>query len=60
MSAFTCPVCFYDKMSYPPKDYSICMRCGTEFGNDDEFKSHEELRQDWEDAGKPFFYEPTL
>jgi predicted amidophosphoribosyltransferase len=41
-----CPVCGYF-MDYEPKDYNICPCCATEFGNDDAFSSHAELRQDW-------------
>jgi hypothetical protein len=53
---FTCPVCFYDKLHEPPRDYNICECCGTEFGNDDEENSHEVLRQRWISAGAKWFY----
>jgi len=56
---FTCPVCFYDKLAEAPENYSICVCCGTEFGNDDEFRSHAELRDDWIRSGcKWFFKQP--
>jgi hypothetical protein len=56
---FTCPVCFYDKLTEPPANYNICVCCGTEFGNDDEFRSHAELREDWIENGcKWFFNQP--
>lgn len=54
---FTCPVCFFDKMAYPPREYNICECCGTEFENDDEYQTHEELRADWEAKGGAWFFE---
>lgn len=53
---FTCPVCFYDKMEDPPRDYNICECCGTEFGNDDSRRSFEELRTLWIDSGAHWFF----
>jgi hypothetical protein len=53
---YTCPVCFFDKLSEPPENYSICVCCGTEFGNDDEFLSHAELRQQWISKGSRWFF----
>lgn len=53
---FTCPVCCYAGMTDPPEDYNICECCGTEFGNDDEIKSHHQLRVAWVTAGSPWFY----
>jgi hypothetical protein len=53
---YTCPVCFYDRLLTPPQDYNICDCCGTEFGNDDEFRSYAELRATWINAGAPWFY----
>jgi hypothetical protein len=58
---FTCPVCFYNRLQDPPEDYNICVCCGTEFGNDDEFRTYTELRQHWIATGaKWFFCEPPL
>jgi hypothetical protein len=64
---FTCPVCFYDQLEEPPRDYNICECCGTEFGNDDEFKSWEDLRREWLQAGaqwfcgtQPFLWNPYM
>jgi hypothetical protein len=37
-------------------DYNICECCGTEFGNDDEFYSYEELRNRWVAGGAPWFF----
>jgi hypothetical protein len=54
---FTCPVCFYDKLAEAPENYSICVCCGTEFGNDDEFRSHAELREDWIRNGCRWFFQ---
>lgn len=53
---YTCPVCYYTKMREAPADYNICECCGTEFGNDDEFTSHDELREEWAAAGAPWFF----
>ncbi len=53
---FKCPVCFYDQLPYPPDDYHICLCCGTEFGNDDQFKTHEQLRSAWIARGAPWFF----
>ena len=52
----TCPVCFYPNLPYPPRDYNICPCCGTEFGNDDALRSHEELRERWILAGANWFF----
>jgi hypothetical protein len=53
---FTCPVCFYPGLEFPPRDYEICPCCGVEFGNDDEIKSHAELRQAWVNRGGLWFF----
>jgi len=53
---YTCPVCFFDQLTEPARDYNICDCCGTEFGNDDEIRTHEELRRAWVDAGTPWFF----
>ena len=53
---YTCPVCFYGGMTEPPQDYNICECCGTEFGYDDEFRSHDELRTEWIALGAKWFY----
>lgn len=54
---YICPVCFFDAMPYPPKDYDICPCCATEFGNDDADHTHEELRRIWVANGAQWFYE---
>jgi hypothetical protein len=43
-------------MPYEPKYYNICPCCGTEFANDDQDKTHNELRQEWVLAGMNFFF----
>ena len=43
----TCPVCGYPKLSEPPRNFTICPSCGTEFEYDDAFASHVELRSAW-------------
>jgi hypothetical protein len=53
---YLCPVCFFDQMPYPPRDYDICPCCGTEFGNDDVEYSLEELRNAWVADGAQWFY----
>lgn len=53
---FTCPVCYYTRMQDPPMDYNICVCCGTEFGNDDDAHSHEQLRAEWIQRGTPWFF----
>lgn len=44
---FTCPVCGYAQLRYPPEDFTICPSCSTEFGYDDANRSYEQLRQLW-------------
>jgi hypothetical protein len=56
---YTCPVCFFEKLEYPPCDYTICECCGTEFENDDSDTSHDDLREAWiKGGGQWFFGEP--
>lgn len=57
---YICPVCDYAELEYPPKDYNICDQCGTEFGNDDEILTHEQLRRKWVRKGRKFFYKDKL
>ena len=53
---FTCPVCYYTGLQEPPTNYNICECCGTEFGVDDELRSHEQLRNQWINHGAPWFF----
>lgn len=53
---YMCPVCYYQRMQDAPQNYNICECCGTEFGNDDEIYSHEELRSQWIANGTPWFF----
>jgi hypothetical protein len=53
---YTCPVCYFARMVDPPKDYNICVCCGTEFGNDDESRTHAQLRQHWISSGAKWFF----
>jgi rubredoxin len=57
---YSCPVCGFDKLTEMPRDFAICPCCGTEFGNDDYDRSHEQLREEWLRAGAHWFneYEP--
>ncbi len=49
-SANLCPVCGYE-MEVPPRDYNICLSCGTEFGVNDVNSTIPELRESWISAG---------
>lgn len=51
-----CPVCAYPDMPYPPRDYNICPSCGTEFGSDDAYATHDILRARWVQNGAPWFF----
>jgi len=42
----TCPVCGY-RLDDPPENHNICPSCGTEFGFDDLYRTHEQLRARW-------------
>ena len=53
---YRCPVCFFDRLPYPPRDYHICPCCGTEFGNDDAEVSHRQLREAWTASGANWFF----
>ena len=53
---YRCPVCFFDRLPYPPADYHICPCCGTEFGNDDAEFSHQQLREMWIASGANWFF----
>ena len=44
---YTCPVCGYNQLRYPPRNENICPSCYTEFGYDDATKTHDELRAEW-------------
>lgn len=52
-----CPVCAYDKLEFPPTDFTICACCGTEFGYDDRAMTHAQLTMKWVAAGYPWFDE---
>lgn len=52
---YICPVCGYDELEQPPKNFSICDSCGTEFENDDFNRSHAELRHEWITQNMPWF-----
>jgi hypothetical protein len=51
----TCPVCAYNKLEFPPADFSICACCGTEFGYDDRVLTHAGLTKKWVRQGCPWF-----
>ncbi len=41
---YSCPVCQFDRLPFPPDDYRICPCCGTEFGIDDAAPTAAEVR----------------
>lgn len=49
MTNYMCPVCGYDELRYPPKDFYICPCCGVEFEAAD--APFEELRAEWVAGG---------
>lgn len=53
---YRCPVCAYPALAYPPDNYHICPCCGTEFGNDDQYRTNAELRKEWIVNGGPWFF----
>jgi hypothetical protein len=53
---YSCPVCLYPNLPYPPRDYHICPCCSTEFGNDDADRSVEQLREMWIAGGANWFF----
>lgn len=63
LTMHTCPVCGYDSLTEPPSDFSICPSCGTEFGYDDAFSTHDQLRAAWLKGGakwwSPVDHQPT-
>lgn len=52
---YLCPVCGYVQLPEPPRNFSICPSCGTEFGFDDAKKSHAQLRHEWIAREAPWF-----
>jgi len=56
----TCPVCLYGKLTHPPRDYTICPCCGTEFEADDFDFTHAELRERWVASGASWFSSAIL
>jgi hypothetical protein len=50
----TCPVCGYNELSYPPRNFTICPSCYTEFGYDDATLTHADLRREWIENGMPW------
>ncbi len=60
---FTCPVCGFAALTEPHVDpmgspsYAICPCCGIEFGNDDENRTHVQLRAEWLAKGSPWWSE---
>lgn len=44
---YNCPVCNFSQLESPPRNYTICRCCGTEFDYDDSTLSHAQLRDRW-------------
>src|SRR5687768_8848091 len=62
LMSFLCPVCGFDALEEPPRDFTICPCCGTEFGYDDFgpdadgiARRQHELRWQWLEQGAPWF-----
>jgi len=55
MTTYTCPVCGFSGLEFPPEDYYICPCCGTEFGYDDLAHTRRELRNMWLRNGGQWF-----
>jgi hypothetical protein len=49
--SYVCPVCGYNGLRRPPKDYLICPSCGTEFDYHDSGAGYAELRSGWLASG---------
>jgi hypothetical protein len=43
-------------MPYPAQEYNICPCCGTEFENDDQVRSHAQIRAFWIASGARWFF----
>ena len=63
---YSCPVCGYQGLREPPRDFSICPSCGTEFESDDFGTTQEEverrqaeLRNEWSEKGAQWFSHAT-
>lgn len=48
---YLCPVCGYNRLRFPPDNYTICPSCGTKFGYSDITKTHAQLRAEWRAHG---------
>ena len=57
---YTCPVCGFDKMPFPPTDHNICSCCGTEFGYHDRVRTPQSLRKAWIENGHRWFSTATM
>lgn len=44
---YTCPICGYNRLEHPARDFNICPCCYTEFGYEDHITSPAELRAEW-------------
>lgn len=53
---YTCPVCYFNRLHYPPENHELCPSCGTMFGIDDVEATHAELRRWWIEDGATWFH----
>ncbi len=48
---YTCPVCGFNELPYPPEDWMICPCCNTMFGYSDVQWGNDVLRKEWIQTG---------
>jgi len=48
---YTCPVCGYDELPYPPEDWMICPCCNTMFEYSEVTRGFDALRRNWIETG---------
>jgi hypothetical protein len=46
----------FPSLPYPASNYHICPCCSTEFGNDDGYFTHQQLREMWVENGANWFF----
>ena len=51
MTTYTCPVCGFNELSSPPRNWTICPSCLTEFGSSYDEWGPEEFRKEWIGSG---------
>ncbi len=58
---YKCPVCLTNSLKepYTPNSYDICRMCGVEYGYEDATIPHTKLRQLWQEAGSPNWWDES-